>query len=218
MFKKAFSLAEVLIVLAIIGTVATLTIPNLVGQYDDEQTVVKLKQFKGDLDLALQKSILKYGEYTYWFPATVTTLQSGDKKEVIARILEFLSIAQSDVSFPESTYNSDSDYQKYELRDGLRIAVKFGAVNDSNDRNYIQFIVATDGLNGNVLGESIFGFYINLYEATVYPYGFNTDMAAGNAFNVSNLIHGTNWAIHQGNLDYLKCKSSLNWQNKTSCD
>ena len=82
----------------------------------------------------------------------------------------------------------------------------------------MQFIVATDGQNGNTYGESIFGFDVNVYEPSVKPFGFNTDVGTNNALNITSMLDGTNWAIHQGNLDYLKCKSSLNWQNKTSCD
>ena len=216
MFKKAFSLAEVLIVLAIIGTVATLTIPNLVGQYDDEQTVVKLKQFKGDLDLALQKSILKYGTFDYWYTGNLT---NDDKKDAVERVMEFLAVVSDDVTFPDVTYANDSFY-KYELKNGLILAVKFGAFGSCSGQacNYMQFIVATDGQNGNTYGESIFGFDVNVYEPSVKPFGFNTDVGTNNALNITSMLDGTNWAIHQGNLDYLKCKSSLNWQNKTSCD
>ena len=40
MFKKAFTLAEVLIVIAIIGTVAAITIPNL----SEQQMKIRLQK------------------------------------------------------------------------------------------------------------------------------------------------------------------------------
>ena len=43
--KSAFTLAEVLITLGIIGVVAALTIPNLVNNYQKHQTAIKLKRF-----------------------------------------------------------------------------------------------------------------------------------------------------------------------------
>lgn len=42
--KKAFTLAEVLITLGIIGVVAALTIPNLISHYQKEKTVTQLKK------------------------------------------------------------------------------------------------------------------------------------------------------------------------------
>ena len=42
MFKKAFTLAETLLVMAIIGIVATATIPNLMDSYQEDRDVAKL--------------------------------------------------------------------------------------------------------------------------------------------------------------------------------
>lgn len=43
--KKAFTLAEVLITLGIIGVVAAMTLPTLVGEYQKKQTATQLKKF-----------------------------------------------------------------------------------------------------------------------------------------------------------------------------
>ncbi len=42
--KKAFTLAEVLITLGIIGVVAAMTLPSLVGNYKKKVTVTRLKK------------------------------------------------------------------------------------------------------------------------------------------------------------------------------
>lgn len=52
----AFTLAEVLITLGIIGTVAALTIPNLIANYQKKQTITKLKQVYSTLTQAVQLS------------------------------------------------------------------------------------------------------------------------------------------------------------------
>jgi len=44
MKNKAFSLAEVLITLGIIGVVAAITIPTLMVNFQKEKTVIKLKK------------------------------------------------------------------------------------------------------------------------------------------------------------------------------
>ena len=47
--KPAFTLAETLITLAVIGIVAAMTLPSLVGRYQEKVTVNKLKLMKKDL-------------------------------------------------------------------------------------------------------------------------------------------------------------------------
>lgn len=217
MFKKAFTLAEVLLVITIIGVVSALTIPNLANKSSDEQTVIKLKNVKNDLDLAMQQAILKYGPYSTWYSDEFT---SDDKTEAKARIMEFLEHTDSSATFPFATYNTDANYTKYTLSDGTILALKFGAIGicGGNSCNYMQAIVATGGASGKTLGKQIFGFKLNPYDGIVEPYGQGSDIGTNNAFSVSNNINATNWALHMGNLDYLKCASSLNWQNKTSCD
>lgn len=45
MKKKAFTLAEVLITLGIIGVVAAITMPVLINKYQEIVTVTKVKKF-----------------------------------------------------------------------------------------------------------------------------------------------------------------------------
>ncbi|MDR1327072.1 MAG: prepilin-type N-terminal cleavage/methylation domain-containing protein [Heliobacteriaceae bacterium] len=52
MKKKAFTLAEVLITLGIIGVVAALTIPSLIAKHKEKETVSKLKNIFSTLSNA----------------------------------------------------------------------------------------------------------------------------------------------------------------------
>ena len=56
--KAGFTLAEVLITLGIIGAVAALTMPVLVGNYQKKQTVTKLKRAFSVLSQAILMSEL----------------------------------------------------------------------------------------------------------------------------------------------------------------
>lgn len=69
--KPGFTLAEVLITLAIIGVVAALTIPAVVKNYQKTQTVTKLKKAYSTLNQAYNTSQAENGSYTTWdnFPA-----------------------------------------------------------------------------------------------------------------------------------------------------
>ena len=67
--KKGFTLAEVLIVLGIVGIVSALTIPTLVTNYQKKQTVVQLKKVYADLNNAVRFSEVDNGPMSTWeFP------------------------------------------------------------------------------------------------------------------------------------------------------
>lgn len=64
--KAAFTLAEVLITLAIIGIVAALTLPNIIANYRKLQTEVRLKNFYTNINQAIKMSEAKFGPIEYW--------------------------------------------------------------------------------------------------------------------------------------------------------
>jgi len=67
MFKKfAFTLAEVLIVIGIIGVIATITIPPLVQKQQEQQTVVALKKAYSTLSNAYTLAVQENGTPENW--------------------------------------------------------------------------------------------------------------------------------------------------------
>ena len=64
--KFGFTLAEVLITLGIIGVVAAMTLPVLIGNYQKKATVAKLQKAYTILNQALKQSELDNGDYQYW--------------------------------------------------------------------------------------------------------------------------------------------------------
>ncbi len=62
----AFSLAEVLITIAIIGIVAAMTIPSLVTKYQERVVVSKLKKAYSVLSQAWQLAVIDYGTPERW--------------------------------------------------------------------------------------------------------------------------------------------------------
>ena len=59
---SAFTLAEVLITLGIIGVVVALTIPVLVGNYKKVQTVAQLKKVYSAMQQSVQIAQNEYGD------------------------------------------------------------------------------------------------------------------------------------------------------------
>ena len=64
--RDAFTLAEVLITLGIIGVVAALTMPSVIGHYKKQETLSRLKKAYTTINQALKLSEAQNGEYEYW--------------------------------------------------------------------------------------------------------------------------------------------------------
>ncbi|MDR1327239.1 MAG: type II secretion system GspH family protein [Heliobacteriaceae bacterium] len=64
--KSAFTLAEVLITLGIIGVVAALTMPALIIKYEKKQAAVRLKKAYSELSQAVKFSELDNGSVDDW--------------------------------------------------------------------------------------------------------------------------------------------------------
>lgn len=63
---NAFTIAEVLITLGIIGIVAAMTLPSLIGNYQKKQTAIQLKKFYSVMQQAINLSELQNGDIKYW--------------------------------------------------------------------------------------------------------------------------------------------------------
>ena len=61
-----FTLAEVLITLGVIGIVAAMTMPMLIGKYQKQVTVSKLQKVYSVLNQALERSEVDHEAYKYW--------------------------------------------------------------------------------------------------------------------------------------------------------
>ena len=69
--KAAFTLAEVLITLGILGIIAAMTLPMLIESYSKIECEVRLKKFYSTLANAINLAIKDYGEMRYWaYPDT----------------------------------------------------------------------------------------------------------------------------------------------------
>ena len=64
--KFAFTLAEVLITLGIIGIVAALTMPALIGNYQKKEVTTRLKKAYSIVQQAIKMSELDNGEIQFW--------------------------------------------------------------------------------------------------------------------------------------------------------
>ncbi len=114
--KRAFTLAEVLITLGIIGVVAALTIPTLINNYNKRQTVTKLKQTYSILSQALTMAQVKDGDPTTWEVAGIYGTPTDDpnfnstqtiKKFATKYLMPYIKVTKDYgfTSFPRINYD-----------------------------------------------------------------------------------------------------------------
>lgn len=66
--QRAFTLAEVLITLGIIGVVAALTIPTLIANHRNKVTETKLKKFYSVMNQSIKLAEVENGDAVNWLP------------------------------------------------------------------------------------------------------------------------------------------------------
>ena len=68
--KAAFTLAEVLITLGIIGVVAAMTLPALIQKNNNRVVETRLQKFYSSINQAVQRAEVDYGDKKYWYQDT----------------------------------------------------------------------------------------------------------------------------------------------------
>ena len=242
--QKAFTLAEVLITLAIIGVVAAMTIPTLLTQYQEKQTISKLLKVYSTLSNAYQMMIAEHGTIDTWGlndtknedPDTGEITYDWEAQQKIAeRLKPYLRISKTcelnkiclnkksyalsgtyldDIMIPLSTNDSPPE-SRFFLNDGT--FVSFGWVTNGT----VDFYVVLDGKD-SILGKN--RFYFRATQNGIKPEG--TADAVSNKFEMcdptntsfSNAGRGcTAWVIYNKNMDYLHCREKLGWDKARSC-
>lgn len=231
-FKKAaFTLAEVLITLGIIGVVAAMTMPSLIQNYQEKATVTKLKKCYSLVSQAYVSILNDEGGSD--------TLQAGDDLEMMEKFGKYLkyqkTCGRNKGCFPNVTYKSvtGNGYSKWEddttdrsraiLTDGTLIMFNKSAMWGENEGNYLyaQIYVDINGFKGpNQLGRDFFYFYIS--PEKIVPAGAkaleekNEDQKFTKNCIQQNGYACAAWVIYNENMDYLHCKD-LSWDGKHSC-
>ena len=179
--KVAFTLAEVLITLGIIGIVACMTLPVLVSKYREHVTVNRLRQVYSLLKQAESMAVNEYGDINTWDFIDLKTMAGiypGLNTLVFDKYYKpYLKTAKCNYSATIKAANGTSfigianDYKYVCLPNGTVI---YG--NTLAGSGYTGTIVYVD-LNGkkgpNVVGRDVFTFLINrpVYKSSDY----NTD-------------------------------------------
>lgn len=222
---KAFTLAEVLITLGLIGIIAAITIPALVQNNRERTTITGLKKAYSVFSQAMKMSEVDNGPATSWNCATNTCL--------LGMLTPYLKLAKNcgpnSGCFPMVTYkyingsdtvtfDSNAAYAKARLSDGASFLISdvdstcsFSATSNASNlalKNVCGKLIIDINGDGppNTGGWDTFGFYLTKYG--VIPRGTKDDTDNALVDSCSNKTgtgYGcTAWVIYSENMDYLK--------------
>ena len=236
--KVAFTLAEVLITIGIIGVVAALTLPTIIQNYQKQVTINKLKKAYSVLGQIAQNytinnekegiSILDKYDYTsgkkffetYWlsqfksaqvFPEwKVYDLNNGQNRYMyLNKTLMVSSIVTGYIV----------GYVFFQAGNGETFFINMQGTRSDKEGNSEKYILKNQpvyiDINGlkqpNTLGKDVFLIYVNFEKGTVSPYGYETP--SYNTINESCKAYGT-YCSAKIIQDGWKIKSDYPW-NKT---
>ena len=233
--SAAFTLAEVLIVLGIIGIIANMTIPTLMQNVKEQATIGMLKETLATFSSAYISSVQENGPSTQWdIDSSVKLFNYFAPYLKMIKKCDTGTGCFADVTFK---YLNGSDDRNF---DTLGSVSKALLANGSSVYMYSYGNCTTYALNPNLYSCGALGvdtnggkgpntlgidyFEFEIATTTILPIGIANDLSATGNFNdhcrdksVADGYGCTGWVIYNGNMDYLKC-NDLSWTGKTTCN
>ena len=99
--KAAFTLAEVLITLGIIGVVAAMTIPNLISKAREKATVAQVKETYSILSQGFRRAIDEYGDVSSWCVRSDNT-EEQCAEQIAENLSHFVRLSPCKIVYPGS--------------------------------------------------------------------------------------------------------------------
>ena len=175
--KAAFTLAEVLITLGIIGIVAAMTMPALIQKNNNRVVETRLMKFYSAMNQAIKLAEVDYGDRSYWFQDLYGVDDDGNSKIqpwIEKYFVPYLKVIKTDV-------NAEGRVTLY-FADGtaMRSAI-------ANGRDWIFFVGDPErcekigkGNYYNYIGRCAFAFYYNPTDGNKHTQGWHFEpYAAG---------------------------------------
>lgn len=243
MKQKAFTLAEILVVVGIIGVVSMITVPNLTQGTSSTETIAKVKQFDADLQNALELATERYGDN---LTDTDTIAAFGERLSQYFNVSKTCGVAIGQGCFASSNVTAlsgantisslDRNARLYKviLKDGSSIAITndvcinnektmtcslyklpSGLYTLSKMSLYFDVDGPRKGLNR--LGSDIFWFVSTsdgLYHSSMESFGEGSINSYCKTLVSENYC--ADWILNFGNMEYLDC-DDLTYDNPT-CD
>lgn len=237
----AFTLAEVLVTLGIIGVVAAMTMPSLIANHQEKQTVSQLKKSYSTIQQAFLSARNEYGDIADWSDAGTRPQLSDEWFQKLKPYMNIVKYCGLSSGAPKdcmgSSYQTlNKNRTNMDLNDNGSTGVNFVLADGSSvrfvaydkDCNHLDsdycgniYIDVNGAKKPNQIGRDYF--YFAILPDRIIPGG--SQVSGENIFQeqcnmeasyTSNGDGCSAWVLINENLDYLHC-NDLNWNGKTSC-
>ncbi len=191
--KIAFTLAEVLITLGIIGIVAAMTMPALIANHKKKSTAVKVKKAYSIVSQALTRAQLDYGgmetwEYLSFSDDKVEERRNASKMFAAIYLKPYVNAIRYEENSTKKVNNLNMTTPQIYLSDGTSLFINTGGCYD--------ILVDINGdKNPNEGGRDVFAFYLCKEGSSEFPklyaYGnnYNRDRETLKSLCLSNTFH-----------------------------
>lgn len=203
--KSAFTMAEILLVIGIIGVVASLTLPNLNNNADERVNVSKAKKVYSDLSAAVDRMAIKHsGSPNTWGAANT-----------VGKMNSSMKIKGTGTSY----WSSAGDCAN--VATGLADGSSYCAVANSTTCMNILFDIDGPKKGMNTVGYDIFKASILIPTVGTNP----LELRAWSCSDAGSFTTSTkpgaenylNWLVQYDNMDYRACPDNLFYQNVVTC-
>ena len=167
--KAAFTLAEVLITLGIIGVVAALTLPSLIQNYHEKQRVTQLKKAYSVMQNAFLMAQEEYGDVTDW---GLTITNTGEKDDDGNDILD----------------NSGTE-------NVMNILMKYVEKSKIPQNSYIGYVESIDGRQAFWPWEVSADKYFYLKDGTVVTMGWINSLDCNGDYQGKKIVCSDFWIV-----------------------
>ena len=209
----AFTLAETLIVMGVIGIVAALTLPNLNSSTGDKEKVAKVKKIYQNLNDAFGRAEVVYGSADTW----CVNYSGSCKKRVFGRLLEFIKLSKicetvsagCNIILDEGSDFEGTEYAAI-LADGTVISFP----------NAFDILINIDGAKSKSIGgKNTFRFGLS-HDKGCYTSGIMSNSSSyvsknGQESKRFDAIEAADWVVNFDNMDYLKTSDGTTCPNGT---
>ena len=240
MMKKAFTLAEVLITLGIIGVVVAITMPTLIQRFREKETVSKLQKAYSAISQAYEYALAENGTPDNWGLVSFSQNDETDEKNILYHLKPYLKLTEycgtkqfacwnntKSVTGVTFSHSSAKYYSKAILSDGTAILSLVSdttcTVGSSGIKN-ICGVIRVD-LNGkkppNIMGRDVFSFHVT--KNKIIPTGTSLETKTRNTSFENGCVGEaegrgcTAWVLYNENMDFLHCPEKLGWDKAKSC-
>lgn len=211
--KRAFTLAEILVVMAVIGVVAALTLPNLKDNSDSQVNVARAKKVYSEISAAFDRYTLKaHAKPSDWTAAFAMSGINNNSK---------IKGTSTEYWYNKGTIDNPNACAAVatSFDDGSTYCIIPYAANTA----CLDILFDIDGPKKgfNEVGYDVFQASIRVPQTADSPEMVAWSCSDAGTFTTTTQPAATNylnWVVLYDNLDYRKCSGSLYYQNVTSCN